>query len=160
VSGASRDADVARQLDVHAAGATGHDGAEQGIGRCADEQLDAVGCHRLHEEAVELGPVRGQALAHRVGGAAHGGGRAQVERDAADVALVQQPRRDRLQRYRRGQLGCGSCRCGWRGRGARGCEWKAVAVEQRCTSRGCSHVAPVSSVVPRRAARSVRGLRW
>jgi len=43
--------DVAEQLHRNASGGAGHDRPEVGVGRDADEHLDALGGHRLHHVA-------------------------------------------------------------------------------------------------------------
>jgi hypothetical protein len=99
------DGDVPEQFDARAARAAGDHRAEALVVNDPEQQLDAGYGHRLQHEALEL--VSGFLdcrldLACRC---ADGARVAEAERDGPSVGLVNQTRRDRLERDRYAELG-------------------------------------------------------
>ena len=89
---------VLQRLDPHAAQADQHDRAPVGIALGADHQLEPARAHRLDQHAVELqlGPVRRHVGVQALPALAQRRFVGQADDDAADVALVRQLARLRL----------------------------------------------------------------
>ena len=126
---------VLAQFDRRAAFAEQHRGPEHRVARDADDQFVRAGPagHRLHREAQHLGLrlLARHALAHADGRGAHFVHRREAERHAADVRLVDDLRRQDLERHRKADLRGGEHRLLGVARAARVHHRDAVGLQQR-----------------------------
>ena len=109
LTGGRRKATSRSELDEHAAEAADEQRTEGRIRRDADERLDSAAHLALQEDRLERRPDRAQALAQRRHRRGDRGRRLEAEDHAADVALVEEARRDRLGDQRVAQA-LGRCR--------------------------------------------------